>query len=203
MDLERAIETQRDALLRLLARLLIAVDVMSCRPFAGRVPRWIYRVASSVLHRAETAAAYLVVASARLHTSSDWSDASEARFVTYSSGSTVVERAVDSQPLSRDGAVCTSALRARIRALQARLNALPRHARQLVKRARSVDCGGQVQRHDNFAWRASDDLFGIVSTARRVACPRIERPPDTRLALNMIGANSLPHAGREVLADGR
>ena len=65
MDYAEAIDTQRDALLRLLARLVVAVEILSCALFADHAPRWARELIGSILFRAEVAANSLVIASMR------------------------------------------------------------------------------------------------------------------------------------------
>ena len=126
MDLEQAIRTQRDALLRLLAGWLAVVVLLSVAPVS---PAWTRRVrafVASVLWRAEAAAHCLVVVYAR-RLAADQAGLLALR------GDTLFARAVES-----DEPPSLAELRARLLALRCLLNALPRRARQLVRRLGAV-----------------------------------------------------------------
>ena len=168
MDLERAIDTQRDALLRLLARLLFAVQVVSCGPFRGRVPRWVSWAVSSILDRAEMAAGYLIIASVRavmakgVMSLADRTRLDPVTLCGYRSGDF---------DLSPDEAVSAQGLLSRIRALKALLENLPHYARRaLARHAQSAPSYSASAPRPNMTIRP-------VAAWRHIA-QRIERPPD-------------------------
>jgi len=180
MDLERAMILQRDALLRLLAGLVIAVRVMSFGPLANLVPRWVAAFISSFLDRAEAAAQCLVIATAAK--SGVRVSCSSKEFARLLANAERVEDA----GLDPSDLISSDRLWTRIEALRDVLENLPRHARRLVR------CLTQ---------RAEPSRLGLASDTRNTCVsevigvhfgyqrfvPKIERPPDKdwRLSLRL------------------
>ena len=174
MDLGRAVDTQRDALLRLLARLMLVIEVLSCGPFDGKVTRWVCRSLSSVLSRAELAGQYLVIGSARLLVArgvvapeGDWLSAAR-RDAGVNAGA------------SYEAVTCDSLL-FRMKALKAVLEDLPRHALRLLRR---IARAGRLALADGTSRLAIAAARRAIGTFRpeRDRAARIDRPPDKGLA---------------------
>jgi len=66
VDIERALETQRLRLLRMVAGLVVLVGFLSAHPVSRGFSIWTCRFVGSILSRAEAAARYLVIAQARM-----------------------------------------------------------------------------------------------------------------------------------------
>ena len=168
MDLERAIETQRLRLLRIVAGLLVAVGVLTIGPVSCRFSDWVLGFVRSILSRAETAARYLVIAQARLMSSRGGMDIDQSQFSVSIASVFVAEAADVSLPDCRE----------RLNALLAVLTHLPRHAARLIRRierqTRGVACACRLShRFDERLLASLDDW--------RLAEPRIDRPPDKGL----------------------
>ena len=165
MDMERAIETQRLRLLRLLAGLLVAIGFLSVGPVSRGFSDWACGFVGSVLSRAEAAARCLVIAQARL--------------IAERMGSGI-DRSLFSMPAIHDFSdsdtdVSLSDLHRRLCALRALLSNLPRHALRLLRRIEKRKQGGALT--DRRLPRFDPSISAALHPARR-AGNRIERPPD-------------------------
>ena len=157
--MERAIETQRHRLYRVLAGLVLAIGFLSLAPLSQTFSCRAREVLASVLSRAELAARYLVVAQARV----------------------LAERSVDSERLMAlndrvaDSDTSVSGLWRRVRALQSVLNNLPRQGRRLLRRIeRAIRCVGDAA-HPN---TCSETQRPHLDGTQRITLARIKRPPD-------------------------
>jgi len=163
--MERAIDTQRLRLLRLVAGLLVAVGILSVGPVSRGFSIWACEFVGSILSRAEVATRYLVVAQAR-------------RIAALRGGT--VEMSRFSVPFAPEFPLCETQttvrdLRLRLRALQAVLTNLPRHALRLMRRiGKRRRSGAQVSPRPS-------TLFSGTLFDWRLAGIRIERPPDSIL----------------------
>ena len=188
MDMERAIETQRLRLLRVVAGLVVAVGVLSVGPVARLFGLGLGLV-GSILSRAEVATRYLVLAQARRmaarHGNSvDWSQFSKSLSHVFDAPETEVS---------------VSDCRARLRALRAVLMDLPRHALRLLRRIEdqmrgAAGAGPHLPRADE---RRSARIQGW-----RLAGNRIERPPDQTELLSASPSFLSPSGFRTGAADG-
>lgn len=178
MYYERAIDLQRDALLRLLARLVVAVEIMSCALLVDRAPYWARAFVSSILFRAEIAAEYLVIASMRALLPHDFRSG-EMSNLARSALSSVRNRRDCAENLrlqDEDGISCDG-LMARIQALKDLLENLPRAAMRRLRHELGVEA-------HSAALPAGETAFGKMFTGAaffmmaQVFAPRIERPPD-------------------------
>lgn len=151
--MERALETQRTALLRILSGLVFALAVVSHLPAVSMVPQWVRSYVASVLIRAESAAANLVFVTACVlfgPTAGSPTDHSSRLFA------------------KGDDKSIENLLR-RIAALRAVLEDLPRYARRLVQ-PRSTKT--EMPSQDHPALNAESVL------SKREPCrARLERPP--------------------------
>jgi len=167
VDLERALETQRVRLLRLLTGWFAVVALISAGPFAVPLPRWVRAVFADLLVRAEFAAQCLVRVSAHSQAGDRW-------VVAQGSSSSLA-------PLDKaertDEVPSTATLLHRMKALRGVLQDLPRFGRRLLRHT-----DGDV----------SDTALGIAPTLERRTlsatpqwiAPGVERPPD-RLENNL------------------
>ena len=188
MDLERAIETQRLRLLRIVAGLLVAVGVLTIGPVSCRFSDWVLDFVRSILSRVETAARYLVIAQARLMGARGGLDSDQSQLLDSLASVFVAEETGDSLP----------GCRKRLKALLAVLTHLPRHAARLIRR---------IERQTRGAARAcrlshcfEKRLLASLGDGR-LAETRIERPPDKGLP-HGPSFNLPPESGREALAVG-
>ena len=162
VGLERALETQRVRLLRLLSGWFAVVAVLSGGRLAVPLPLWVRVFFDDLLIRAELAAQYMVQVSARMQARGDFAMA-EGVFV---------------QParvaLAPDEVPSTDALMGRMRALRRVLRELPRYGRRLLRRLR----GRAIDRI-----ALSDDRARDVSRPAlpQWNAPQVERPPDKGL----------------------
>ena len=128
MEMERAIETQRLALLRLLAGWQIAVAVLTAAPFAPAFTRWVCGLVFSVLLKAEAAAECLVFVQARL--------------IASERGGSVDLAWPSRTGIGRSGDVdeppCPAELCRRLKALRRLLDDLPKHGRRLLRRIQAA-----------------------------------------------------------------
>ena len=179
MDVERALETQRMKLLRLLARWAVVLEILAGGPLALPVPRWVRAFIDTLLTRAEYAAQILVKVSGRLQSTSGLADPINAP-----------------RPLcpQTDDAPSVQALIRRIAALREMLENLPRHARRLL-RVRIIAC-------DSFDW--SKRLDFTQARDRLVPCnadwiaSKEARPPDKPGLFTSLVRGELPLlCGRE------
>ena len=165
MDLERAIETQRLRLLRLVAGLVVAVEVLSVGPFSRGFSVWFCGFIGSILYRAEVAARYLVIAEARRIAACRGLPVDHSRFSVFGSP----------EFAARETEFPPSDLGERLRALRAVLLDLPRHARNLVRRTEKQT--RRTARTDHPVPQP-DTRFSTWLHSWRLAKNRIERPPD-------------------------
>ncbi len=183
MDFERAIETQRLKLLRLVAGLVVLVGVLSLGPISRGFSISVCRFVGAMLSRAETAAQYLVIAQARLMESRSGSAIGQSRLSESLARAFVVD----------EKAVSLSDCRERLKALLAVLTHLPRHAARLIRRIEKQMRGVispcrllfRFEKHPSPALRD-----------RQLAGPRIERPPDKGLPVSPF-PDLPPKFGRE------
>jgi len=167
--LERAIDTQRVALLRLLTGLVVALAVVSLAPVASRVPHWVRAYVASVLSRAEIAAGYLLIAAAR--------SVCGVR-LPVSAGAGALGCAGFADELSN------AAFLRRIRRLQAVLKDLPKRARRLVRRLAGLQCTAPKAGYAV--------TFEALLAGKPPALSRIERPPDRRRGFARINFSVTP-----------
>jgi len=168
MSAVRTLETQRDALLRLLAGWLAVIEFVSCGPIAVPLPRWARAFFDTLLIRAELAAHYLLFASASLQAKRSGAVLSG---VVPDRFSGVEGRIPDAR--CADGLPSTDEIRRRMVALRCLLTNLQRRALRLMRKRsarfckplRSVRCARVRPRH-------------LVKATRRWIAPRITRPPD-------------------------
>jgi len=192
VDLERAIETQRMALLRLLSGWIAVVGFASGGSFVLPLPRWVRGFFDTLLTRAEFAAQCLVSASACLQGGGHRRDFGESERRSFSHAKGDVP---SSQTLLR-----------RMEALRGLLENLSRYAlRQIAFRHKSPPYDWKRD-----GWRGDD--VALVSKSKWLA-PQIERPPDqdgtdflakqdwiVRMNTTMAIPSSLPISGREAKA---
>ena len=163
LEMERALETQRAALLRILSGLVFVLALVSQMPVVSLVPRWVCAYASSVLSRAEAAANSLVFVVACVLFGN------RAAAVPMDRPPLVSEALPENSP-SIDG------LMRRIAALRAILNDLPRYARRLVKRYTREIVAVSIER---------PAMPAVLCLPRQTPTrARIERPPDIGIALS-------------------
>ncbi len=169
VEIERALETQRVKLLRLLAGWISVVAFVTAGPFVGELPRWFRSFLESVLMRAEYAAQNLVFVSACLSAKTGLQGALEGPASLQPDDRCEVNEAETAVP-------STEALLRRMKALLTLLQDLPRHG---MRSARSVSKRepARTARHG-----ISEDREQTSETSAlliwRVAMPRVERPPD-------------------------
>ncbi len=188
MDFERAIETQRLKLLRLVAGLVVLVGVLSLGPISRGFSISVCGFLGAMLSRAETAAQYLVIAQARLMDSRSGPAIGQSR---------LSESLAHAFP-AEEKDVSLSDCRERLKALLAVLTHLPRHAARLIRRIEKQMRGIIPPR------RLSPRLEKHPSPAlrdRQLSGPRIERPPDKSLPVSPF-PHLPPNSGREAQAVG-
>jgi hypothetical protein len=159
VGLERALETRRVRLLRLLTGWLAVVAMLSGGPLAVPLPRSVRAVFADLLIRAELAAQYMVYVSARLQARGE-----VAKIFAQSPRLFPVALAVDEVP-------STAALLRRMRALRRLLWDLPRRGRRLLRHLR-LKAMGRAAKPDASA-RSATDL-----TLPQWIAPCVEHPPD-------------------------
>jgi len=163
MSLERALETQRLRLLRLVTGWLAVVTLMSVGPVAVPLPRCVRSFLSDLLARAECAVQNLIFVSARVQAGENWFVANDVR------GCPV--------PL-RDGSVAddvpsVAVLIRRMKAVRRMLLALPRYGRRLLRRLRPARSVSPP------AFEAGSSRDVLRSAFSQWIVPGVERPPDT------------------------
>ncbi len=174
MDRERALETQRDALLRLLAGWLAFFEFVSGGPIALPLPRWARAFFDALLIRAELAAHYLLSASAALQAKRGglvFRGCGPERFCDFE-GRIAETDGCDDVPSSED-------LRERMIALRGLLKNLHRVAGRLLRKR----TGNRMMRTRKAArsvqWtREAKRPRQSLAAKRGWIAPRIERPPD-------------------------
>lgn len=204
MDIERALETQRHALLRLLAGLVMAVEFVSRGPFQGALPRWVQSFIHSILRRAEEAAQCLVTVTVWVLTKNGVTVPSSSVQRSARAENTGDDAAPEDgrgdeelPKASPDDLLPTDSLRQRMQAMQDMVEDLPGHALRLMRKR----AGQRIAKHPTVMF--SDDrtrdliqAFGGIQRIRLLT-PRIERPPDRSLwHLRLQSHPQLPPACR-------
>jgi len=159
VNLERALDTQRVRLLRLVTGWIILLGVLSVGPLALPVPRWVRVFFETVLIRAELAANYMLHTSALMQGNGDVVDCGPAARVC---------RMVDAETQS------VEALLHRMKALCDLLDHLPRHARRLVRVCQCAGVAFDYATAPHFSVRRNHAAMGDMDWT----APRVERPPD-------------------------
>jgi len=177
--MERALETQRLRLLRLLAGLVFALALVPLAPAVSMVPRWIRSYVSSVLARMESAADGLVIVSAYL-------------LFRHRAAAALAARPIDPphvEVIPEDG-FSVDHLLSRISALRAKLNNLPRHARRLIQR-----CSEKEVSPSRIPFLIAPEDF---ATDQAVRSARIDRPPDKGIRFEKALELPLHRGGRSL-----
>ncbi len=188
MNFERAIESQRLKLLRLVAGLVVLVGVLSLGPISRGFSISACGFLRAMLSCAETAAQYLVIAQARLMEARSGSAINQSQF----------SEALAHAFVADEKDVSLSECRERLKALLAVLTNLPRHAARLIRRIEKqlrgvislCQLSPRLEKHPSPALRD-----------RQLARPRIERPPDKGLPVSPF-PHLPPKSGREAQAVG-
>jgi len=159
VDLERALDTQRVRLLRLVTGWAILLGALSVGPLALPVPRWVRAFFETVLIRAELAAQYLLYTCAVIDGKGDVVEGGPAARVC---------RAAEAETPS------VEALLHRMKVLCEVLDHLPRHARRLVRVRQRAGVAFDYAAPKRFApaWN------WLVMVRTDWTVPRVERPPD-------------------------
>ena len=168
MDFERAIETQRVKLLRLLTGWVVMLGVLSGGPLALPVPRWVCAIFQALLVRAELGAQYLIQVSA---------------FTQTSGGAIAAVSALRPPSENSDTVPSAQSLLQRMCALRNVLENLPRHARRMLRVKRVA---GEAFDYAA-ASSASAVRFALVAVDPDWIVPRVERPPDKLRSLDWCG----------------
>ena len=165
--MERALETQRLALLRVLAGLAMALRLVSFAPVVSMLPRWVRLHVSSVLMRSEVASQSLVYVAACVYFGhrGDWPG---------------MPTQVEAVP--EDGFSSEVLLR-RIAALRAVLQDLPRYAKRLMTRRK------ETRETTYREWPPLN--VEMLPPPPFPLQARIERPPDKR-AIDFANASFAP-----------
>ena len=157
MDFERAMETQRRALLRLLTGLMAVVVMASFAPAVSMMPRWVHRAASTWLMRIESAVDSLVYVAATV-------------LCGYRGTVASLGAVTPRDNTLPDGGLSTKTLLRRIATLRAKLNDLPRTARRAIKRLTRTRTANPIKHPALVLDMRASKVVRIVT--------RIERPPD-------------------------
>ena len=161
MEIERALETQRLALLRLLTGLAVALRFAALAPAVSMLPLWVRSYAAALLVRVEAGVQSLVIVAA--------CGLLRQQAAVSPVGLSFPGLAVSALP--KDG-TSTEALLHRIKVLRGVLNDLPRHAKRLISRLTRAASEEPVPLNQ----RGIDaGIFVVTTTPVRA---RIERPPD-------------------------
>ncbi len=172
MDFERAIETQRLKLLRVVAGLVVLVGVLSLGPVSRGFSVSICSFVGAMLSRAETAARYLVIAQARLLAVRGGMAVEQIQFSEFLARAFVADETGISLPDCRE----------RLKALLAVLMNLPRHAARLIRRIEKQMRG--MARTSQLLPRF-DQGQPVARRFWTVLTTRIERPPDKSLPASL------------------
>ena len=156
VEMERALETQRLALLRLLAGLVLVLRLVSFAPVVSLLPRWVRLHVSSVLIRSESATQSLVYVAAIV-------------FCGHRGAWPGLPARVEVLP---EGGYSAEVLLRRIAALRAVLEDLPRYAKRLLKR--------QADTRETILQEWVPLGLDVLPPAPSPLRARIERPPDKR-----------------------
>ena len=181
MDLDRALETQRLKLLRLLTGWIVILEVLSLCSLGLPLPRWVRAFFETLLLRAEWATQCMVRVSACVTFQQAW-DAANDRQRLAPRG----DRA-DDVPTAR-------ALLQRMAIVRKMLDDLPGYARRLLRVPTVVG--------EAFDFRAAVHVCGTRDHAMAINSdwtpPRVERPPDNgERSFGRFNLSSLPILGRE------
>ena len=166
MDIERALETQRLRLLRVIAGLVVLLGFLSVGPVSRGFSVWVCGFVGPVLARAEAAARYLVIAHAYRMAGRSGFDLDRRQISESFAGAFVTD----------DPDVSLLECQRRLKALRAVLMDLPLHALRLLRRIE------KQRRRAMRADQASPDMDADISESLcqwRLAGNRIERPPIT------------------------
>ena len=173
--MERALETQRLALLRLLTGLAVALSLVAFAPAVSMLPRSVRSYVASLLERVEAAVHSLVIVAAC---------GLLRRSALVSSGG------LSFPPLARavstDGRLSSAALLRRIVRLRAVLEDLPCHAKRMIVRMMKPKT---EPRESLVCWDRRAEAL-VVAEAPLAA--RIERPPDKRRRSDEIDFGFIP-----------
>lgn len=159
MDLERALETQRVKLLRLVTGWMAVLGFLSAGPLALPLPRWVRGFFEDLLIRAELAAHYMLRASVRIQFQHAWIG-------------TDARRGPAPHGRSSDVPSVTDLLR-RMNTLCDVLQNLSRHARRLLRISKATDGVFDFSRPCLALEQDKSNRIDIEWQR-----PRIERPPD-------------------------
>jgi len=173
VDFEQALQTQRDALLRLLAGLFVAVAVISVAPIA---PAWSRRVRSfvySVLQRAEAAGQCLVLAQAYILARDHGGPQGLVRPPS--------RDPVEAPCFDADDLPSLAELRCRMNALRALLRNLPRSGRRLLGRMRKRSTPVASALLDRHGWPDAENVETF--TPHQWCAPGLWHPPETTFAV--------------------
>lgn len=171
MDIERALETQRQRLLRIIATLVGVVGVLTLGPVSCRFSDWTLSFVHSILRRAEAATKNLVI--------------TQAYLIGGRSGLRMDARQIAGclAPIlpTSETEISLPDCQKRLKALRLILSDLPRHAARLVRRidkeARRAVRTIRVPHH------GEGSSFALLSESQLIT-NRIERPPDKIRALH-------------------
>ena len=185
MNVERALETQRVKLLRLLTGWFAVVVLLSAGPLALPLPVWFRSFLAGVLTRAEFAAQCLVRVSVCLQAHGGGCGAYDVPRSDFALGS-------DEE--LRDALPSSEVLIRRMNALRDLLENLPRHARRLL----SV----QTVVGEAFDFRAPPRAFlsrdRLTTAGADWIGPRVDRPPDKMVEQSILCcSNSHPRTRSE------
>lgn len=161
MNMERALETQRLKLLRLLAGLVVVLRFVSVAPAVSMLPQWVRSRVASLLARIESAANSLVIVAACQILRAQGVRSLNGVSFPYSQGS--------ASPV--DGPSNEALLR-RIKRLKALLEDLPRHARRMIARMMKSTTDPEEPSE------VREIRVAIFATVDTPIASRIERPPD-------------------------
>ena len=173
--MERALETQRLKLLRLLAGLAVALGLVSLAPAVSMLPRWVRFYVASVLVRAESAAHHLVIVAA-------------CGLLRKQSVGSSVRLSFPTAPDAAlaDGEPSTAVLLKRIKSLRSMLRDLPCHAKRMVARMMKAMLEPREPTPD---WEI---CAGRVRATDAPVATRIERPPDKPSRAVLLTARLAP-----------
>lgn len=160
--MERALETQRVKLLRLLVEWFAIVGFLSLGPLRVELPRWLRAFLASLLIRAELAAQNLICVAACVAANKGMGQSAAPR----------VASLPYVKPNDSDDTVpSTQALIRRMKALRGLLENLSRHGLRMLRRR-----AGTKSKRARAVWPIGCEHS--LSRDQALADPRIDRPPD-------------------------
>jgi len=173
VDIERALETQRRKLLRLLTGLFAAFEILSVVSVDRELPRWFVSMSYYILCRAESAAQCLVLVQTRLLTRQGVDVVAVSQGRDYAKHKPPYGRRLNSQG---------ERLRNQIRALQDVLTNLRDHAVRKMRldaerHLAALMQGTRSNRIVGFQ-RSADQALRLVPAGHELVLSRVERPPD-------------------------